>query len=147
VELLASKLNLTVGTVSFHLKKLEKAGLVNCSRTQFYMIYSLNRNELSRTIESFFTLSEKLDDDTIYKNKVIDSFFEDGRLKSIPAQLKNREIVYQHILGNFELNHDYTEAEVNEIVKKYHEDFCTIRREFICLGYMERNHEIYRRLK
>ena len=43
VELLASRLGLTSATVSFHLKKLEGAGLVSCRRTQFYQIYSVNR--------------------------------------------------------------------------------------------------------
>ena len=43
VELLAEKLSLTAGTVCHHLKKLEDAGLVRCSRSQYYQIYSLNR--------------------------------------------------------------------------------------------------------
>lgn len=55
VELLAEELSLTPGTVSFHLKKMESAGLVRCSRMQFYQIYSLNRELLSAPILSFLT--------------------------------------------------------------------------------------------
>ena len=34
-----------------------------------------------------------------------------------------------------------------EIILRYHEDFCTIRREMIAFGMMTRNHEIYKRVK
>ena len=40
VELIATKLELTPATVCYHLKKMEAAGMVNCSRAQFYIIYS-----------------------------------------------------------------------------------------------------------
>ena len=145
VELLAEKLSLTPGTVSFHLKKLEAAGIVGCSRTQFYMIYSLKREVLDRTILSFLEYDEALDDDTAYENKIIDSFIENGRLRSIPAQLKKREVICRHILREFESDRDYSESEVNEIISRYHDDFCTLRREFISLGYMTRDHEVYRK--
>ena len=52
VELLASRLGLTSATVSFHLKKLEAAGLVSCRRTQFYRIYSANREIFSQPLEA-----------------------------------------------------------------------------------------------
>ncbi len=58
VELIANRLSLTPGTISHHLKKLESAGLVRCSRTQFYMIYSINRAVLGQTIESFLAVPE-----------------------------------------------------------------------------------------
>ncbi|MBR5447536.1 MAG: winged helix-turn-helix transcriptional regulator, partial [Clostridia bacterium] len=43
VEKIACDLGLTPATVCYHLKKLESAGIVNCSRSQFYIIYSINR--------------------------------------------------------------------------------------------------------
>ena len=56
--------NLTPGTVSFHLKKMEKVGLVKCSRNQFYMIYSLNREIIGATIESFIESKEIKDEES-----------------------------------------------------------------------------------
>ena len=41
VEKLACELSLTPATVCYHLKKMEAAGLVKCSRSQFYIIYSV----------------------------------------------------------------------------------------------------------
>ena len=43
VEKIACELSLTPATICYHLKKMESAGIVNCSRSQFYIIYSLNR--------------------------------------------------------------------------------------------------------
>ena len=43
VEKIACELSLTPATICYHLKKMESAGVVNCSRSQFYIIYSLNR--------------------------------------------------------------------------------------------------------
>ena len=43
VELLAERLRLSAPTVSFHLKKLLAAGLVDARREQYYTVYSLRR--------------------------------------------------------------------------------------------------------
>ena len=50
VELIATKLELTPATVCYHLKKMEAAGMVNCSRAQFYIIYSLNGDIFDRPL-------------------------------------------------------------------------------------------------
>ena len=47
-ELLAERLNLTPSTVSFHMKKLEDAGLAVSRKEQYYTVYSLNREMLEK---------------------------------------------------------------------------------------------------
>lgn len=147
VELLAEKLSLTPGTVCHHLKKLEDAGLVRCSRSQYYQIYSLNREIMERTLSSFLAPESVPDDDSAYRQKVLDSFISGGRLKNVPAQLKKREIVFSHILRSLEPGKDYSEREINETIQAYHEDYCYIRREMIALGLMTRERETYRKTK
>ena len=41
VELLAERLERTPSTISFHLKKLEEAGVVEGKKEQYYTVYSL----------------------------------------------------------------------------------------------------------
>lgn len=148
VELLAEKLSLTPGTISHHLKKLEEAGLVRCSRAQFYMIYSVNREQLEAPIIDYLVVDDALDDDTAYRQKVYDSFIEGGRLVSIPTQRKKREIICQRIVEeSFLPDRTYTESEVNEILTRWHEDYCFLRREMIAFGLMARDHEVYWRVK
>lgn len=138
VELIASRLELTSATVSHHLKKLEAAGLVESHRTQFYMIYSVKRDILSESLVHLIGALPALDDDTKYKQSVIDAFFEYGRLKALPAQRKKREVVLRYILEPLEPGKTYTEREINEHIVKYNDDYCTIRREMIAFGMMER---------
>ncbi len=147
VELIASRLNLTSATVSHHLKKLEAAGLVECRRTQFYMIYSVKREMLGESLLDLIGTLPAQDDDTKYRQSVIDTFFEYGRLKNLPAQRKKREVVLQYILSKLEKKDSYTEKEINEHIKQFHEDYCFLRREMISFGLMTRDHssgeEIY----
>lgn len=149
VELIASRLSLTPGTISFHLKKMEKAGLVKCSRTQFYMIYSLNKEIVSKTILDLIVSPKKETKcgEDAYRKKVLDTFFENGRLKQIPVQKKKRDICFETILSAFEAGRSYQEKEVNEIISGYYEDYCLVRRWAIDEGYMERRGNIYTLIK
>ncbi len=148
VELIASRLGLTSATVSHHLKKLEEAGLVECHRTQFYMIYSLRPGVLENSLTDLIAeIPQDVDDDTKYRNSVIETFMPYGVLKQLPAQQKKREIILRHILSKLPKKDSYTEKEINEHIKQFHDDYCFLRREMIAFGMMTREHgtgeEIY----
>lgn len=152
VERLAERLGLTASTVSFHLKKLADAGAVTSYKNQYYKMYSLNREIFEMTILEI--LQKKSDEaelqarrDAEYRQKVIDTFFEYGKLKSIPAQRKKQRIVLEVIVQSFEYDRLYSEKEVNLIIADFHDDFCTIRRDMICERLLERSAEGYRRIK
>ncbi len=148
VEKIACELSLTPATICYHLKKMESAGVVNCSRSQFYMIYSLNREIFDKPLYELIKKDEEIvNTEEKYKKEVLSNFFKYGRLTQIPTQRKKREIVLAEILNQFEFRREYEEKEVNEIILRYHEDFCTIRREMIAFGMMTRHHEIYKRVK
>lgn len=142
VERIAAGLSLTPATVCYHLKKLESVGLVSAHRTQFYQIYTLNHTLLDLPLGAFLSKPQP-DADKLYRDKVWQSFFVGGRLTRIPAQLKKREIVLSRIAQEFAENRLYTESEVNEILTRYHEDYCTLRREMIACGFLKREHETY----
>ena len=148
VEKIACELSLTPATICYHLKKMESAGVVNCSRSQFYIIYSLNREIFDKPLYELIKKEEQVvDTEEKYKKEVISRFFKYGRLTQIPTQRKKREIVLAEILKQFDFDREYDEKEVNEIILRYHEDFCTIRREMIAFEMMTRDHEIYKRVK
>lgn len=151
-ELLAERLELTPSTVSFHMKKLEQAGLVVSRKEQYYTVYSLNREVLD---ESLFTIAvsepEQADDqqkrEEKYKQKVIDSFFRYGKLLSIPVQRKKKMICYEVIAEKLIPGRVYPEKELNEIISAIHEDYCTIRRDMISEGILSRTGNEYVRIK
>lgn len=152
VERLAERLGLTAATVSFHLKKLADAGAVTSYKSQYYMMYSLNKEIFETSILDI--IREKSDEadlqaqrDAEYRQKVINAFFEYGRLKSIPAQRKKERIVLEVIAEAFEYDRIYTEREVNIIIADFHDDFCTIRRNMVGEGLLARDTSGYWRVK
>lgn len=151
VERLAERLDLTPATISFHLKKLADAGAVTSCRTQYYTVYSLRREVfLTRILDIICAESDEAAAqsrrEAEYRQRVIDSFFEYGRLKSIPAQRKKERIILEEIVKAFEPGRIYTEREVNIIIADFHDDFCTIRRDMIGERLMARENGKYWRI-
>ncbi len=152
VERLAERLGLTASTISFHLKKLSDAGAVAAYKNQYYMMYSLNKEIFQTSILEI--LQQESDEaqkqakrDADYRQRVIDAFFEYGKLKSIPAQLKKERIVLEVIAEAFAFNRIYSEREVNIIIADFYDDFCTIRRDMIGERLLGRNGMEYWRIK
>jgi len=79
------------------------------------------------------------------RQKVLTSFFKNGRLTHLPAQRKKRIYILEFFLEQFESGRTYDEAEVNAVIEKVYEDFCTVRREFIAEKMMTRKAGKYRR--
>lgn len=148
VELLSQRLELSASTVSFHLKKLEESGLVSKEKDQYYIIYHINREILEQSLSNLIKPDEKnsrLEDDreAAYRKKIIETFFKFGKLKSIPVQRKKRLVVLEKMVEAFAYDQKYTEKEVNVIIAAFHDDFATLRREFINEKLMSRENGIY----
>ncbi|PLX15380.1 MAG: transcriptional regulator [Candidatus Muiribacterium halophilum] len=78
------------------------------------------------------------------KQKVLEVFFnEEGRIDQLPVKLSKKKIIFEKILEDFEKDKKYPEKEVNEIIERYFDDYCTVRRYFIELGMMTRKDGIY----
>lgn len=151
-ELLAERLDLTPSTVSFHMKKLEEAGLVHSRKEQYYTVYSLNREVLNKSLYDLAASEPEQADEQqkreeAYRRKVLRAFFEYGKLLSIPVQRKKKLICYEQIAAHFEPGRVYEEKEVNEIISPIHEDYCTIRRDMISEGIFKREGTRYTRIR
>ncbi len=122
---------------------------MNSSRTQYYIIYSLNREIFDKPLFELIKNGEEIvNTDEKYKKEVISNYFKYGRLTQIPTQKeKSVKLSSGEILKQFESNREYTEKDVNKVILRYHDDFCTIRRELIALGMMTRSSGIYKRVK
>ncbi|MEW6410870.1 MAG: DUF2087 domain-containing protein [Candidatus Zixiibacteriota bacterium] len=79
------------------------------------------------------------------RDKVVSNFVKDEHIDTLPAQRSKRKYLLEYILAQFEPNRVYTEDEVNRIIGRYHSDYCTVRREFICEKMMDRVEGKYRR--
>ena len=150
VEELAQRLGLAISTVSFHLKKLEKAGLVHKRKEQYYVTYFIDESVFGLTLKellSFENVEKVAQEERIqkYRAKIVRTFFHDGRLTKLPAQDKKRRVVLEELAKRFEVSRTYGEREVNDLIAASFEDYCAIRRLFITEGLMERRNGQYRR--
>jgi predicted transcriptional regulator len=147
VEQLSEMLHLRPSTVSHHLSKLAEVGLVSAKASSYYNIYQLENNELEKMAkrllsgETLPAMAADVDLDA-YDQKVVSDYSQkDGRLKTIPSQRKKLEAILRYIGQNFKPGEQYSEQEVNQILKGYHQDTATLRRELIGIGLLERSRD------
>ncbi len=149
VEELAEILNLKPSTVSHHLTKLSQAGLVNAKTESYYNVYQLDEKALENKSKNLFsqenlTASIADVDADAYDKKVIKDYVrKDGSLKTIPAQRKKLEAILRYLVKSFKVGKRYSEKQVNEILKGYHEDTASLRRELIGANLMKRENGEY----
>lgn len=144
VEALADSLGLGASTVSHHLAKLAKAGLVSARAEGHYYHYALNTEALQEKArrllheESLPRLSEETSGDA-FEKKVFDTFLDpDGRITAMPAQEKKYLVLLKYLTKAFEPGVRYSEKQVNEILLRYNEDTALLRRDLVDYKFMDR---------
>jgi len=148
VEEIARRHGLAPSTVSFHLRKLEQAGLVSGSKEQYYVVFRANEAVFDTTLREIVSAShvrrdlqdERMDE---YRDKVLSTFFPHGTLEKLPAQHKKRLIVLERFATAFEPGRRYSELEVTGLIKPLFDDYCTIRRLLVDEGLILRDGTTY----
>ncbi len=153
---LATLLGLREPTISHHLHMMREFGLVDVQAAGNMRIYRLNTRFLE-TMSADLLSQEKLADmaqdvvgneaaDSRWESKVLHSSLSGERIVAIPAQYKKQFVLAKWLVQKFEMDRRYTEQEVNEIIKRHHEDFAWFRRSFVDHGLMQREKGVYWRL-
>jgi len=81
--------------------------------------------------------------DDAWEERVLANFMEGGRLKQIPARWKKRRVVLRWLAEHFRPAERYPEAQVNDILRRYHEDFALLRRLLVDEELMQRRAGVY----
>ncbi|WP_248736804.1 DUF2087 domain-containing protein [Neobacillus rhizosphaerae] len=150
-QAIAGKLGLSAPTITHHLKKLRDVHVVYERRDKniiyFYLNESMIKQQAQELTKLLETRGEELDEMmeiSLERQKVIQNFFtKEGKLKNIPAQRKKKLMVFEHMVQGLSMGKKYGEKEINEYIKQFHDDYATIRREFIINHYMYRENGIY----
>lgn len=136
---IAEELHLPIKDVYNHLSYLVEVGIIN-EVDGFYdldekEIESIARGQFQGTRPSFEASEEKPED----VRKVLKNFLNpDGTLKQIPPQGNKLLIVLNFIVDAFAYDTDYTEKEVNMILRRFHVDTAALRRYLVDNGLMAR---------
>ncbi|MDX1933210.1 MAG: metalloregulator ArsR/SmtB family transcription factor [Capsulimonadales bacterium] len=151
VEEIADALELAEATVSHHLARLKVEGLVTVrpdgTRRPHRTDTERLNGMLSNLPKEIVRLARGGADPVVFENKVLETFFDGERLRELPARsMKKQRIVLQRIVRSFEPGERYPEKQVNEILKKHHPDFATLRRYLVDYRFMARENNVYWRL-
>ena len=137
---LSDFLGLTPPTVSHHVARLVDVGLVQVTADAQRRRYRLDLSQLRSVPQAQPADDAPSDEDA----KILRNFFDGDRLTQIPAARKKRVVVLKHLLERFEPSRDYPEREVNDLLRRAHDDVATLRRELVDYGFMVRDKGVYR---
>lgn len=138
-EDVALRFNLSPKDSLTHLGMLEFVGAVS----QKDGIYSLNDDRLAvmakeklSDLRPTFTPDEALDEKS---RKVLKAHLNaDGSIKQVPLQPAKLKPILDYLIQYFEFDRDYTEKEVNTVIRRFNEDTAGLRRDLVDAGMLAR---------
>jgi hypothetical protein len=123
---------------------LAEAGLVSARPESYYTVYSLETKNLEGMAqrllrrENLPAVADEVDLEA-FDRKVLKTYLDaDGRLKDFPTQQKKTEVILRHVVQAFEPGVRYTEKQVNEMLKRFNEDYARLRRYLVDFKLMSR---------
>ncbi|HUZ44868.1 MAG TPA: DUF2087 domain-containing protein [Acidimicrobiales bacterium] len=73
-------------------------------------------------------------------------FDAEGRLRALPAKRSLRRPVLDRLVAGFDPGRTYREAEVNAVLRRFHDDVASLRREMVAEGLFVRSQAgVYKR--
>lgn len=144
VEQLGASLGIGVSTVSHHLARLARIGIVETRTEGYYRLYALRPDVLDGMAKKLLAHVEPprpASDPglTAFDRKVLATFTSpEGAILAFPTQEKKIRVLLRHVLPAFSHGVRYPEKRVNEILARYNEDVARLRRWLVEYGYMRR---------
>jgi len=134
----AEQLKLSPKDSLTHLGFLEFIGVI----TQVDGVFTLNDDRLAVLAKEklaearvFYVPADHWDEKS---KKVLKAYLNaDGSIKQIPASPK-LQVILNYLVEFFEFDRNYTEKEVNTILRKYNEDTAGLRRDLVEAGMLAR---------
>ncbi len=147
-EILCERLKLVPSTVSHHAKKLIQVQLIYTRKKDKTLYYHVKKEMLNMPLNTLIQSPSDYTDgrSDSYKNKVLDTFISCGKLLKIPSQRKKRRVILEHIVQGLDNDKTYPEKELSDILARWNEDYCFLRREMIAEGLLSREGGLYQRL-
>jgi hypothetical protein len=139
IKAVAQELNIPFRLAFNHLAYLEFAGVVRKNGDVFILdesaLESLSKKQFSGGRETFIPAPD-LD---LKTRKVLAAHLNaDGMIRRIPIQPAKLRIILNYLIPAFKPGVDYSEKEVNSILRRYHEDTAALRRYLVEAGLLAR---------
>lgn len=139
---IAEHLNMPLGDVVDHLAFLEHVGVINQKEDLYELntdkVETLAREQL-REKRPEYVPAPDLDEKS---RKVLVSCLEpDGTIKRLPSQPGQLKVILNYLVQTFTPGVDYTEKEVNTIIRRFHVDVSGLRRDLVDAGLLDRERD------
>lgn len=128
----------TTVTQNRDFKRIVRARMAETGETYTASLAALNAEEPPAARGSAYDAARR------DQERLIGRLLEGGRLAQVPAKRKTRAAVLLELLSRFEPGRDYSEPEVNELLRPVHEDVAYLRRELVNYRYLARTEGRYR---
>ena len=136
---IAAKLKLPLRDVVDHLAFLEFVGVLGQKKD----VYELNDDKLATLARDKFARERpvyvpapELDDKS---KKGLKAYLNaDGSIKQIPNQPAKLQVILNYLIQAFAPSTNYTEKEVNQILRHFHEDTAGLRRDLVDAKMLDR---------
>lgn len=139
----AERLEMKPAEVQRHLEQLTAAGLAykegNLYRLDSQALEKLTRQVLAQSRPP----AAEFEGDEFEVKTLRGYFSQDGTLKSIPTQQKKLRVILKYLAKDFQPGMKYPENQVNQMLKRYHEDYAALRRYLVDNGLLKREKGIY----
>jgi hypothetical protein len=134
----------TIRNHRFTLREKMKQAKVFLSIMELAEERSKNPNKLISIHKRATMVDQRYDITEAENDKILRDYFNngpDGPLLEFPKKEKRKIAILRHIMKRFDTTKQYTEKEVNEIIKAVYPDFVTLRRYLIDYGFMDRHED------
>jgi hypothetical protein len=139
IKEIAQELDLPYRLAFNHLAYLERVGVVYRKGDVFNLddsaVESLSRTQFAGKRETY---SPAPDLDPKSRKVLVAHLNADGTIRQIPFQSSKLHVVLNYLISAFALGVDYSEKEVNTILRRFHEDTAGLRRDLVDAGLLAR---------
>ena len=135
----AEQLHLPIRDVFNHLAFLTHVGVLS----EVDGVYDLNEKAIESLARGQFEgkrpvyVPEENQEEDV--RKVLKTYLNaDGTIRQLPQEGKKMLIILNFVLEAFSFDTNYTEKEVNTILRRFHVDTATLRRNLVDYGFLDR---------
>jgi hypothetical protein len=139
----AERLGMKPSQAAHHLEVLTANGLTH-KEGDAYRLDSQALEKLSRRVLAQSHAPAPQYEGDEFTVKTLRAYIaRDGTLKGIPNQHKKLMVILEHLVREFEPGVQYPESQVNQILRRFHDDTATLRRYMVDNGVLKREKGIY----
>jgi len=145
---ITERLGIKLADVQAHLEALLKAGLIR-EQAETYTLESKTLELLSRQVLAQSRPKNQAEEfeGEAYERKVLSIYIAaDGTLKALPTQNKKMMVIARYLVKIFEPGQLYPEKQLNEMLRRYHEDTASLRRYMVDNHLLSREKGVYWRV-